>query len=79
MSTPPNDETPITFIGTANVDISSLSQHDASEYRHELVRALYNPGLEFDMAGEHAETDRKFYETKLEEVDTYLQTFEEKI
>ena len=32
----PNDETPISFVGTANVDVTSLSQHDASDYRQEL-------------------------------------------
>ena len=79
QSSPPNDETPISFIGTANVDVGSLSQHDASEYRQELIKALHNPGIEFDLAGEHGEDDRKFYHAKLEEVDAYLKTFLEQI
>lgn len=69
----------ISFIGTANVDVTSLTQHDASEYRHELIRALYNPGIEFDLAGEKGQEDRKFYEAKLKEVDSHLATFPEKI
>lgn len=75
----PNDETPITFIGTADVDVSALSQHDASEYRRELIKALRDPGIEFDLAGEWAERDKAFYEKKLEEVDAYLKTFPEQI
>ena len=75
----PNDETPISFVGTADVDVTALSQHDASEYRQELIRALYHPGIEFDVAGEHGERDKAFYQAKLAEVDTYLKSFPEKI
>jgi hypothetical protein len=75
----PNDETPISFIGTANVDVTALSQKDASDYRQELRRALHNPGIEWDVLGEAGLADRKFYHAKLKEVDEYLQTFEEKI
>jgi hypothetical protein len=69
----------VQFIGTADVDVTSLSQHDASEYRRELIKALRNPGIEFDLAGEQGAHDREFYETKLLEVDKYLETFPEKI
>lgn len=79
MSDTPNDETPISFIGTANVDVTSLTQQAASDYRQELKRALYNPGIEWDLVGEQGEADRKFYYAKLKEVDEYLQTFPEKI
>lgn len=69
----------VQFVDTANVDVTALNQHDASEYRRELIKALYHPGIEFDVAGERGEADRKFYEAKLKEVDAYLLTFPEKI
>ena len=69
----------IQFIGTANVDVTSLSQHDASEYRRELIKALRHPGIEFDVLGKQGEADHEFYETKLKEVDSYLATFPEQI
>lgn len=64
---------------TINVDVSTLSQHDASEYRHELFTAIYNPGTEFDMSGAQGEIDLKAYCDKLAEVDVYLATFPERI
>ena len=75
----PNDETPITFIGNANVDLSTLSQREAADYRRELIHALHNPGMEFDTVGELGEADRKTYHDKLKQVDAYLLTFEEQI
>jgi hypothetical protein len=79
MSDGPNDETPISFVGTANVDVTSLSQQAASDYRQELIRAHHNPGIEWDVVGEAGEADRKFYHDKLKEVNEYLATFPEKI
>ena len=61
------------------VDVTTLNQHDASEYRQELMRALHNPGIEFDIVGEEGKTDRQMYHDKLKEVDAYLLTFHEKI
>ena len=79
MASEVTDPDGVQFIGTANVDVTALSQHDASEYRQELIRALYNPGIEFDVAGEHGEKDKAFYKAKLEEVDAYLKSFPEQI
>jgi hypothetical protein len=66
------------FIGTANVNVPGLTQFQATEYRRELIHALREPGIEFDLAGEHAEADKKFYEEKLKEVDEHLKTFPER-
>jgi hypothetical protein len=73
------DSDGVQFIGTANVDVTTLNLHDASEYRRELIHALREPGMEFDMVGKMSEADRKFYKKKLEEVDAYLKTFSEGI
>jgi hypothetical protein len=79
MPSETTDPDGVQFVGTADVDVSSLNQHDASEYRHELWKALREPGIEFDAAGEHGDADRKFYEKKLVEVDAYLKTFPEQV
>ena len=79
MTSSVTDPDGVQFVGTADVDVTALSQHDASEYRQELIRALYHPGIEFDVAGEHGERDKAFYQAKLAEVDTYLKSFPEKI
>ena len=62
-----------------NVDVTKLSQHDAAEYRRELIIAICHPGTEFDMAGGQGESDLDAYKAKLCEVETYLATFAEKI
>jgi hypothetical protein len=62
-----------------DVDVTTLNQHDASEYRRELIHALRNPGAEFDQVGPDGEADAALYTTKLKEVDAYLLTFDEKI
>jgi hypothetical protein len=63
------------FIGTANVNVPGLNQHDSAEYRRELIHALREPGMEFDMVGEMSDADRAFYKEKLKEVDAHLATF----
>lgn len=68
----------VQFVGTADVDVSALNQYEASTYRRELIHALYEPGIEFDLAGEQGEADRKFYKNKLKEVNAHLQTFPER-
>lgn len=62
-----------------DVDVTSLSQHDASEYRRELLHAIYHPGSEFDTAGAQYEADLAAYYKKVAEIDLYLDTFPEKI
>jgi hypothetical protein len=61
------------------VDVTTLSQHDAAEYRRELIHAIYNPGIEFDMSGPEFESDISDYRAQLVNVDAYLATFSEKI
>lgn len=63
----------------ANVQVTTLSQHDAAEYRRELIHAICNPGIEFDMAGPEFESDISDYRAQLVNVDAYLATFPEKI
>jgi hypothetical protein len=61
------------------VNVRALSQHDAAEYRRELIHAQRNPGLEFDQTGDEGEADRQLYAAKQQEVEAYLLTFDEKI
>jgi hypothetical protein len=68
----------------ANVDVTTLSQHDASEYRQELYNVIYyehgiDPGAELEVIASGSGADMEFYKKKLKEVDTYLATFPEKI
>lgn len=56
-------------------DVTTMNQHDASEYRRELIHALYNPGCEFDMIGIKSEEDEKIYRAQLMKVNEYLSTF----
>lgn len=56
----------------ARVDLTTLSQQQAAEYRQELINAIWNPGSEFDEVGEEGTQDREDYETRLAEVDAYL-------
>ena len=61
------------------LDVTTLSQHDASEYRRELITAIYNPGTDYDLIGDGRAADEAFYRAKLAEVDAYLKTFPEQI
>jgi hypothetical protein len=59
----------------ANVDVTTLSQHDASEFRRELLHAIWHPGIEFD---EWDNETLLVYKNKVDELNTYLATFPEK-
>lgn len=61
------------------LDVTTLTQQEASTYRHELKTAIYNPGIEFDMNSSEGNLDMEFYYKKLAEVDVYLATFPVKI
>jgi hypothetical protein len=61
------------------LDVTTLTQYEATTYRQELMHALHNPGIEFDQTGKEGEEDRKFYYAQLKAVDAYLLTFPEKI
>lgn len=62
-----------------DVDVTTLSQHDAAEYRRELIHAIRHPGMEFDMAGDQEKIDLDAYWVKVKQLDTYLATFPVKI
>jgi hypothetical protein len=62
-----------------DIDVTTLTQQEASDYRHELKTAIYNPGIEFDILTRNADEDLKFFYRKLAEADVYLATFPEKI
>jgi hypothetical protein len=57
-------------------DITQLSRYQAAEYRRELLHALANPGLEFDMVGDQGKIDADAYKRKIAELDIYLATFD---
>ena len=62
------------------VNVTTLTQKQASEYRHELYNVIYNqPGIELEVLAQGSGADMAFYKRKLEEVDKYLATFTEKI
>jgi hypothetical protein len=63
----------------ADVTVTALTQKEASDYRHELIHALHNPGLEFDEVGQEGADDEKAYRERLAEVDAYLKTFSPQI
>jgi hypothetical protein len=71
-------EDEVFFIGTANVNVPGLNAYEAGTYRRELIHALREPGMEFDMVGEMSDADRAFYREKLKEVDAHLKTFSER-
>lgn len=56
-------------------DVTTLNEHDAEEYRRELLHAMHNPGIEFDLWGKEGERDEELYRAKLMEVNAHLATF----
>lgn len=79
MDTPQLDNgTSVTPINIG-VDVRSLTQHDAAEYRRELLHAIHNPGIEFDLVGGQGRSDMEAYWKKVKEVEDYLATFPIKI
>lgn len=59
------------------VNVPALTRYEAGEFRKELITALCNPGIEFDLGTPEGEADEKAYRAKLAEVDAHLKTFEE--
>lgn len=58
-----------------NVDVTTLTQQEAAEYRRELLHAYYHPGTEYDMVGPQSKIDEDAYLAKINECDDYLKTF----
>lgn len=69
--------------GTATVpfvitlDVTALTQAEATDYRRDLLTALHHPGTDFDMASGQYEIDRDAYKDQLRRVDDYLTTFDQ--
>jgi hypothetical protein len=63
------------MVAIAAVDISSLSEQQAQEYRRELIEAICHPGIEFDMTGAEGADDLQAYRARVAEVDAYIETF----
>lgn len=82
MREPPSDglgdgtQTTETII---NVDVTTLTQQEAAEYRRELLHAYYHPGTEYDANSAQGAVDEAAYLAKIKEADDYLLTFKEKI
>lgn len=57
------------------LDVTTLTQKQAHDYRQELIQALLNPGIEFDLVGGEGERDEKLYASQLKKVDEHLNTF----
>jgi hypothetical protein len=57
------------------LDVTTLTQQQAHDYRQELIQALLNPGIEFDLVGGEGERDEKLYAAQLKAVDDHLNTF----
>ena len=62
------------------VNVATLTQQQASDYRHELIRVIFEtPGTELDVNSTQYAVDLAAYEAQLAAVDAYLLTFPEKI
>ena len=62
------------------VNITTLTQKQASDYRQELYRVIFEtPGVELDVNSTQYAVDLAAYEAQLAAVDAYLLTFPEKI
>lgn len=59
----------------ADVDLTSLSRKQLWDYRQELIQAMRNPGIEFEMVTEEGEQDAEAYYARMKAVDTQLATF----
>jgi hypothetical protein len=68
------DGTSVTPI-VIDVNVEGLSYAAASEYRHELIVAICNPGIEFEVAGAQGASDMEAYKKMLLRVEAHLATF----
>jgi hypothetical protein len=80
MPTPPSDgrgdgtaTTPLNI----TVDVTTLTQKEAHDYRHDLILAVCNPGTDYDMASGQYEIDQAAYKDQLRRVEDYLKTFDQ--
>lgn len=61
------------FISQAQID--ALTYEQLKDYRHDLIRAILNPGTEYDVTDpEFSKIDRQ-YRMQLGKVETRLKTF----
>lgn len=60
-----------------DIVLTDLTQYQTTEYRRELIFALHNPGIEYDINSKEGDEYQHAYHVRLKEVDTYLRTFTE--
>ena len=64
----------------ADLDITTLTQQQASDYRQELYNVIFNqPEIELEVLAQRSGPDLDFYKMKMQQVDDYLATFTERI
>lgn len=59
------------------LDVSTLTLKQAVDYRRELIRAICNPGTDYDMSGAQMEIDQAAYKKQLLAVEDYISAFGE--
>jgi hypothetical protein len=80
MPTPPSDgkgDGTATVPLNITVDVTTLTQKEATDYRHDLRLAIVHPGTDYDMASGQYEIDQDAYKDQLRRVDDYLKTFQQ--
>ena len=57
------------------LDVSTLTLKEAVDYRRDLIRAICNPGTDYDMAGAQKDVDEAAYKKQLLAVEDYISAF----
>jgi hypothetical protein len=80
MTSPPSDglgDGTTTTEPDVTLDVTTLTQQEANDYRHELILAICHPGTDYDMTGPQFELDQDAYKDQLRRVEDYLKTFDQ--
>lgn len=57
------------------LDVSNLTLKEAVDYRRDLIRAICNPGTDYDMDGAQKAIDEAAYKKQLLAVEDYISAF----
>lgn len=57
------------------LDVSTLTLKEAVDYRRDLIRAICNPGTDYDMDGAQKAIDEAAYKAQLLLVEDYISAF----
>lgn len=57
------------------LDVSELTLKQAVDYRRDLIRAICNPGTDYDMDGKQKDVDEAAYKAQLLKVEDYISAF----